>query len=109
MQLCLLFLGDGSKWLIATKDAVIGDFYSNKDRRIIKSSRIDDAHTAKWYHRADQVVDPWVSLSDHAGGSDSMVYGEGASTDHKASVRDNNGANVYIRYKGKIFLRTFLA
>ena len=94
------FIGDGSKWLIATKDAVIGDLYSNKDRQILKSSLNDDAHTAKWYHRDNQVVDPWVSLSDHAGGSDTMVYGEGASTGHITSVRDNNGANVYIRYKG---------
>ena len=97
--------GDGSKWLIATKDAVIGDFYSNKDRQILKSSLNSDIHTAKWYHRQSDPQDPWVSLLDHDGGSDSMLYGEASSTDNVKSVSDNNGANVYIRHKGKIFIK----
>ena len=95
-------LGDTSKWLFAPRDAVVGSWYSNKDRHVIQSSLDSDIHTVKWYRRENYAVDPWISLIDHhdTGGSDSVVYGEGSGTDHITSVRDNNGANVYIRYKG---------
>ena len=74
--------------------------YSNEEREVFKSSLNIEAHTVKWYHRQNDPQDPWVSLLDYDGGSDSMVYGEATSTDHLKSVKDNNGANVYIRFKG---------
>ena len=107
MKSSCVFLGDGSKWLVATKDAVVGDFYSKKDRQVIKSSLNSNVHTAKWSNRDNIPQDPWVSLVDsHAGSADESLYKEASATGHKDNVRDNNGANVYIRYKGKIFFRS---
>ena len=88
--------------MIASKTAVIGDWYSNEEREVLQSSLINEIHTVRWYRRQNQPEDPWISLLDHhaTGGFDSMVYGEASSSGHIKSVEDNNGANVYIRYKG---------
>ena len=38
--------GDGSKWLIASRDAVIGENYANQEREIVKSSLFDAPSSA---------------------------------------------------------------
>ena len=101
MKSSCLFLGDGSKWLVATKDAVVGDFYSEEDRQVIKSSLNSNIHTAKWNNRENIPQDPWVNLVEsNADNSVSFLYKEASAIGHRENVRDNNGANVYIRYKG---------
>ena len=69
----LFSTGDEAKWLVATKDAVLGTTmpegfrasYANEARGILLSSMNDAAYTAKWYNRAASLEDPWVSLTDH--------------------------------------------
>ena len=101
MNSSCMFIGDGSKWLVATKDAVVGDFYSETDRQVIKSSLNSNVHTAKWNNRDNIPQDPWVNLVEsNADNSESFLYKEASAIGHRENVRDNNGANVYIRYKG---------
>ena len=100
MDFEILPSGDGFKWLIAPTISAIGEEYSNDPREVFASSLESDPHTAQWYNRKNYNEDPWISLLNHDGGSDYMVYGEASDTDHIKSVRDNNGANVYVRFKG---------
>jgi len=97
----LFSTGDCSKWLIATKQAVIGSYYSNAARTILKSSTSSDPYTAAWYRRESQLEDPWISLTDHAEaiGQGNILYGENnyGSTHAAAVLPDHNGANVYVR------------
>jgi len=99
----LFATGDGTKWLVASKNSVMGpQYYENQDRSIIASSRNIGPHTAKWYRRAGVWEDPWVSLTDHhsAIGSGDILYGGGSyGNDHAATVLPHrNGANVFVRY-----------
>ena len=104
-QTAVHLLGDGSKWLITTKDAVTEGEYVNSPRKVIKSSLNSNPHTLKWYLRRDQPQEPWISLVDYGqvGASGLMLYGQNSNNGFSESVRDNNGANVYIRYKGLRF------
>ena len=94
--------GDGRKWLIATKEAVTEGFYENSPRKVVKSSINSDTHTLKWYLRNGKPEDPWISLVDYenVGQLSLMLYGGNSITVNTESLRENNGANVYIRYKG---------
>ena len=99
--------GDGSKWLIASKQAVIGELYDDAKRQVLQSSLNNNTHTVTWHNRQEFGDDPWISLTDHVhissgDGTLDMLYGEYSSGDHITTVRDNDGANVYIRYTGKI-------
>ena len=93
--------GDGSKWLIATVDAVIGDWYENEKRDVEKSSINSTRHKVKWNRRTAEVGDPRISLKDHRMINDKdeldMLYAENSSPTTKATLR--KGANVYIRLK----------
>ena len=97
------FSGDRQKWLIASKNAVTGGFYTNEFRRIEKSSSNPSAYPAKWYRRQGAKEDPWISLTNHdvsiQGGD--IIYGENNwGGDHAGKILPkHNGANVYIRYK----------
>lgn len=97
----LFITGDCDKWLIATKDAVIGEFYSNSNRPIISSSKSSTPYQALWYYRCDTCEDPWVSTIDHgpAIGAGEILYGENnfGSTHAAAILPQHNGANVFIR------------
>ena len=101
----LFATGDCTKWLIADKDVVTGCWYANDERMIYKSSMNPNRHTAKWYRREGNIEDPWISLTDHhqAIGAGDIVYGEdGYGGTHANTVLPIcNGANVYIRMKGK--------
>ena len=90
--------GDGEKWLIATKDAVIGGYYTNATRPIVSAS--NGAKQALWYRRSEKPEDPWISITDHftAVSQGDILYG-GASfgREHASAVLlSHNGANVYI-------------
>jgi hypothetical protein len=95
--------GDGQKWLIATKEAVIGEHYANSLRRIESSSMSASPYSAKWYNRKAAVEDPWISLQDHADAipAGDILYGENSfGGAHAANVLNtHNGANVWIRQK----------
>ena len=97
----LFATGDLSKWLVATKAAVTGEYYENEYRTIIASSCSAEPYQVRWYNRPEVSEDPWVSLEDHhtAISGNNLLYG-GASFDwesHITSVRDFGGANVYVR------------
>ena len=48
--------GDGSLWLVATKSAVVGEYYSNALRDVMASSLNADAHQVKWYRRSSTLM-----------------------------------------------------
>ncbi len=92
--------GDCKKWLVATKDEVIGEFYTDDPRTIEMSSTNTNSYQAKWYNRDGVSEDPWVSIVDHAAAIPAclILYGEDSwNGDQTCSVEQNDGANVYIR------------
>ena len=95
--------GDGSKWLIATKEDVTKGFYANSPRKVVKSSLNNGTHTLKWFLRSGHAEDPWISLVDYENAVHSglILYGGNSIQLNTQSLKDNDGANVYIRYKGK--------
>ena len=98
----LFATGDKEKWLITTKDQVLG-YYSNEPRTIIKSSKVNGQYQARWYRRQGAPEDPWISLSDHHGAihAGDILYGENSyGSVHASAVlpsHKHNGADVYIR------------
>jgi hypothetical protein len=94
--------GDGEKWLIATKDAVVGTGpYGLTNRPILKSSDSCAPYSAQWLHR-DWPEDPWISLTDHiaASSTQNILYGGdnyGPGHPHADVLSVHNGANVFIR------------
>jgi len=97
----LFATGDCDRWLIASKDAVIGAHYANSDRQILMSSTNPNPYMARWYNRAGCVEDPWISLEDHgpAIGNGKIIYGEnGFGSTHAAAILPSHqGANVFVR------------
>jgi len=95
----LFALGDRSKWLVATKDSVIGGWYANSGRPVEKSSSSSSATNPKWYRRNGSLEDPWVSTTDHhpAIGAGEIVYGENhfGSTHAATTLPGHQGANVF--------------
>ena len=57
--------GDGQLWLIANK-AQVQEEFGYSEREILQSSTSSEPYTARWYHRASQPEDPWISIIDHA-------------------------------------------
>merc|ERR1719221_2347768 len=101
----MFFFGDCSQWLITTPDAVNGENYANEGRLVLKSSSNPGAHRVKWYNRAKNAEDPWVSMQDHhhrrdPPGPDDMLYGEGSKSGHEEAKNAHGGANVWIREPG---------
>jgi len=96
----LFATGDCENWLIASKDAVIGEYYA-EPRQIIQSSTSSEPYTALWLNRETQFEDPWISLGDHnAGVADgSIVYGENHFGHSHAELvlPVHNGANVFVK------------
>ena len=70
--------GDCSKYLIATNDQWSTN-YENEDKYII-ASHVDTDYYAKWYNRAANPEDPWISYRDHLVDSSSVLYGENGWT-----------------------------
>ena len=87
--------------LAASKDAVIGQYYSNEMRPMLASSWGSTA--ARWYNRAGFAEDPWISLTHHddAIGSGDLLYGGakfgGSPAENVLPI--HNGANVFVRLK----------
>ena len=96
----LFAYGDCSGWLVTTKFEAIGEYYSNENRCILNSSISNIPYGARWYNRATNSEDPWISLQDHSTSTsqDTMLYGENSSTDHSDELKIHNGSNVWIRY-----------
>ena len=100
----LFATGDGTQWLVATKEAVLGSYYADEKRDIIMSSLSETATQAKWFYRDNQPVDPWISLVDHrTAGDGQMLYGESASSNHVSTIQNYNGVNVFIKYSNNLF------
>jgi len=94
--------GDGEKWLVASKESVVGAFYENEHRQIKASSKKLSAYSARWYRRHVYREDPWISLEDidtavHTG--DILYGGNSISIAHTRILPRHNGANVWVRYK----------
>ena len=90
----LLSSGDSSLWLVATKSAVVGEYYENALRDVMASSSNADAYQARWYRRSGINEDPWISVGNFATG---VVYGGNAVGNFVATVQNNGGADVYVR------------
>jgi len=98
----LFATGDGQKWLVASKDSVVGGFYANELRPIIASSKSATGSSARWYRRQGAREDPWISLSDHhtAIGAGEILYkGAGIGSTQFAILPHHNGANVFVRFQ----------
>ena len=92
---------DGVHWLMATKGAVIGSYYLNEQRSIIKSSVSSTTYLARWYRRASgNPVDPWISTKDHAASDTIFLYGEsseGGVASRLVPFQTHGGVNVFVR------------
>ena len=75
-----------------------GGWYREK-RDIIRSSTSNVAYQAKWFRRDGQAgkTDPWISLGDHP---TDMLYGANGDEHHNTLIKNNDGANVFIRKAG---------
>jgi len=95
----LFITGDHSRWLIASKEAVTGSFYTGKKRQITKSSSNNSPSMAVWYRREGCNEDPWISISDHnvADKENGILYGGDNSKQHNGALKKHGGARVYIR------------
>ena len=98
----LFATGDSTMWLIASKDEVIGSFYSNELRLVTKSSvNPNKSYTVRWYRRKGALEDPWISLTDHhhAISQGNLLYsGNSWGGAYASSVLPiHDGANVFIR------------
>jgi len=109
----LFATGDGQKWLVASKDSVVGGFYANELRPIMASSKSGTAHSARWYRRNGVQEDPWISLSDHhpAIGTGDILYGGDSfgQTHASAILPHHNGANVFVRFSNASIGRRILS
>mmetsp|Transcript_90758 Transcript_90758/g.207688 ORF Transcript_90758/g.207688 Transcript_90758/m.207688 type:complete len:569 (-) Transcript_90758:194-1900(-) len=96
----LFSTGDCRKWLVATKQSVLG-WYSNAPRTIKASSLSATPTKARWYRRKSQKEDPWISLTDHASAikQGNILYGEAffGHSHAKNILPIHQGANVFIR------------
>lgn len=95
----LFITGDKSIWLTMTKDEALGENYGNQNRNIEKSSISCEPSQALMYNRAGNTEDPWISLTDHASAIPAglIVYGENSYGGNNLSIKNNDGADVYIR------------
>ena len=95
----LFATGDGTKWLIAEKDEVIGGYYTNGLRTIEKSSSNNNSYQARWYRRSSHKEDPWISLTDHntAISQGDILYAGQSTHYHTQFIETQGGANVFIR------------
>ncbi len=96
----LFATGDCTRWLIANKGDVYG-YYSNEERVIQKSWSTNTEYKARWYRRAGNLEDPWISSSNHGDAipRGEILYGENNYVgEHALEVLPfRNGANVFIR------------
>ena len=97
---------DCEKWLIATKESVVGSnfdaWYANQKRDILISSAIGEPYQALWYRRNNHVSDPWISLRDHAdslnsAGAADVLYGANKKSRVSHPGNPEKGFGVYIR------------
>jgi hypothetical protein len=105
----LFSTGDGVYWLAASKEAVVGEHYSNVYRSVISSSLTSAEHQVKWYNRAAFPEDPWVSLKDHyTAANEIFLYGAASfsASTHNKALLDHSGADVYIRISCTVTLPT---
>ena len=101
----LFATGDENKWLIASKNEVTGSYYSEESRLIYKSSINAKSYKAKWYHREENLEDPWISLIDHVSAINEgkILYAEDHTIYHTSLILPvHKGANVFIRMHGKL-------
>jgi len=86
--------GDFSRWLVCSKDSIIG-WYSNGNRPILKSSRTSTPTYGRWYRRTPyNPEDPWVSLGNY---NDEVIYGANSHGGNDSILRYKGGAKVFIR------------
>ena len=86
--------GDLSRWLVCTKDSIIG-WYSNGYRPILRSSRNANPYVARWYRRTPyNPEDPWVSLGNY---NDEILYGANSINMNYGLSNSRGGAKVFIR------------
>ena len=101
----LFATGDGAQWLVASKEAVVGEYYSSDAARDITQSVTEPwNHTeGHWLFREGHSVDPLVSLN---GGSEDtytsgavkhLLYAEASYGKNTQMLTTHNGLNVYVR------------
>ena len=94
--------GDKSAWLITTRDAAIGEFYTNAPRDILQSSISGVPYQAAWVHRDSQSEDPYISLTDH----DAIVHGSLLYVGMPATCCVESTPNLHAPGGFNVFVRT---
>ncbi|CAE7328702.1 unnamed protein product [Symbiodinium sp. CCMP2592] len=61
----LFATGDCQYWMIMSKDEVIGSYYDNGLRTVLKSFNSAVPYQARMYRRLGFPEDPWITWSDH--------------------------------------------
>ena len=111
--------GDGTTYLVANRDAVVGGFYEYEPRKISLSSKSvvlsgPSEYYAKWLRRTGEMSlsDPWISLTDHALAlQQGLIIYAGNSSESTITanfLQKHNGANVWVRYTPKGIHSTFI-
>ena len=100
----LFATGDGRHWLVATREAVIGENYDNTPRDVIKSSRTSTTYTANWYFRLETACDTCSEdprIGTHSWSSEYKVvlYCE-ASKPYSGHGQQHGGLDVFVRDAG---------
>ena len=90
--------GSCNKWMIMTKSAAIGAFYSGAQRQVLKSSSNANPYQATMYRRSGWNEDPWFQPGT-AHSQATALYGEGNYNiaGGNGEGANNQGLNVYIR------------
>jgi len=91
-------------WLRCTKDAAIGQKYSNTPRPVKHSSILNTSYNTSWYNRASNPEDPWIGLRNHnqaptdTDTGDRTLYGENTWPSwNTSSISLDGGMCVWVR------------
>ena len=94
----MLATGSCNHWMIMTKIAAIGAWYSNSYRQVLKSYDNHHEHLTRVYRRQGNPEDPWLQPSGYHSQRKSLYH----ENDYNANGGDgegarNGGLNVYVR------------
>jgi len=93
--------GDCKKWMIVPRTSVLG-WYSNGQRRILKSSVKGSPYFARWYRRKGVRHDPHLTLRDYrysVNRKEQLYLGNNVGANRHQPQWSHGGADVYIRNK----------
>ena len=106
----LFATGDETKWLVASRNAVLGEYYDNSDRDVEMSSLSTSRSSVKWIYKEDEAHGPWISLTDNADAisSGNMLYAENGASGASTTLVGHKGANVFVKSCKPVILTSWL-